>query len=112
MRLDAHLASYAARGLKGAVGTQLNQVTLFVGDATRAVELDARILAHLGIPRGLSAVGQVYPRSLDFDTLSALVVFASVPSPFAKTLRLMAGTSWRAKVSCRGKWVLRRYRIR
>ena len=90
-RLDAHVAGYAARGLKGAVGTQLDQMTLFANDAAKAVELDARILAHLGIPHGLSAVGQVYPRSLDFDTLSALVSLASGPSSFAKTLRLMAG---------------------
>ena len=90
-RLDAHIAGYAARGLKGAVGTQLDQVTLFGRNAAKAAELDARILAHLGIPHGLGAVGQVYPRSLDFDTVSALVSLASGPSSFAKTLRLMAG---------------------
>ncbi|MDR3227942.1 MAG: adenylosuccinate lyase [Puniceicoccales bacterium] len=90
-RLDAHAENYAARGLKGAVGTQLDQMTLFNGDAAKAAALDTRILAHLGIPRGLGAVGQVYPRSLDFDTLSALVSLASGPASFAKTLRLMAG---------------------
>jgi adenylosuccinate lyase len=90
-RLDAHMAGYAARGLKGAVGTQLDQVTLFGGDTAKAAELDARALAHLGIPRALGATGQVYPRSLDFDTISTLVSLASGPSSFAKTLRLMAG---------------------
>jgi adenylosuccinate lyase len=90
-RLDAHIHAYAARGLKGAVGTQLDQMTLFGQDAAKVAELDTRILAHLGIPRGLGAVGQVYPRSLDFDTVSALVSLASGPSSFAKTLRLMAG---------------------
>jgi adenylosuccinate lyase len=90
-RLDAHLGTYAARGLKGAVGTQLDPLTLFGGDTAKVAELDARVLAHLGIPRALGAVGQVYPRSLDFDTLSALVSLASGPASFAKTLRLMAG---------------------
>ena len=39
----------------------------------------------------LTSVGQVYPRSLDFDVLSALVQLAAAPSSFAKTMRLMAG---------------------
>ena len=90
-RLDAHIEGYAARGLKGAVGTQLDQMTLFGQDAARVADLDTRILRHLGIPRALNAVGQVYARSQDFDTLSALVTLASGPSSFAKTLRLMAG---------------------
>jgi adenylosuccinate lyase len=90
-RLDAHIAAYAARGLKGAVGTQLDQMTLFAQDTAKVTALDTRILSHLGISHGLVAVGQIYPRSLDFDTVSALVSLASGPSSFAKTLRLMAG---------------------
>jgi len=39
----------------------------------------------------LTSVGQVYPRSLDFDVLSALVQLAAAPSSLAKTIRLMAG---------------------
>ena len=42
-------------------------------------------------PASLDAVGQVYPRSLDFRVVSALVDLASGPADFAKTLRLMAG---------------------
>jgi adenylosuccinate lyase len=34
----------------------------------------------------------VYPRSLDFEVMSALVQLASGPGSFAKTLRLMAGS--------------------
>jgi adenylosuccinate lyase len=37
------------------------------------------------------SVGQVYPRSLDFDVLSALVQCAAAPSSLATTIRLMAG---------------------
>ena len=46
---------------------------------------------HLGFERVLTSVGQVYPRSLDFDVLSALVQLAAGPSNLATTIRLMAG---------------------
>jgi adenylosuccinate lyase len=89
--LETLLGTYPARGLKGAVGTRLDQITLFGGDAEKASQLDSRILQHLGMPRSWGAVGQVYPRSLDFRAVSVLVDLASGPSSFAKTLRLMAG---------------------
>ncbi len=89
--LEAFLQSYAARGLKGAVGTRLDQITLFEGDAAKAAALDEKILTHLGMPRSWGAVGQVYPRSLDFRAVSVLCDVASGPASFAKTLRLMAG---------------------
>ena len=40
---------------------------------------------------GAGSVGQVYPRSLDFDVVSALVQAAAAPSSLATTIRLMAG---------------------
>jgi adenylosuccinate lyase len=89
--LEALLGTYPARGLKGAVGTRLDQITLFDGDASQAQALEARVLVHLGLPQSLNAVGQVYPRSLDFRAVSVLTELASGPSSFAKTLRLMAG---------------------
>src|SRR6201999_4050317 len=45
----------------------------------------------LGFRRTLTSVGQVYPRSLDYDVVSALVQLAASPSSLAKTIRLMAG---------------------
>ncbi len=89
--LEAILACYPVRGLKGAVGTQLDPIRLLGGDADRARELERDVMNHLGMPDMLEAVGQVYPRSLDFEVLSALVQLGSGPSSFAKTLRLMAG---------------------
>lgn len=53
--------------------------------------LERRIADHLGFSRTFTSVGQVYPRSLDFDVLSALVQLAAAPSSLAKTIRLMAG---------------------
>ena len=89
--LDAVIAGYAVRGLKGAVGTQMDQLSLFEGNAEKVAELEKRIVAHLGMPAVWTNVGQVYPRSLDFRVVAALTDLCSGPSSFCKTLRLMAG---------------------
>jgi adenylosuccinate lyase len=91
MMLEDVIAGYAVRGLKGAVGTQMDQLSLFGGDAAKVAELEGRIVAHLGIPQQWRNVGQVYPRSLDLRVVSVLTELASGPSSFCKTLRLMAG---------------------
>lgn len=90
-KLEAILQDYPARGLKGAVGTQLDLMTLFDGDINKVAELETRVLKHLGLPGELLVVGQVYPRSLDFEVVSAFNLVASGPASFARTLRLMAG---------------------
>lgn len=90
-RLDCLVCTYPARGLKGAVGTQLDQRTLFGGDDAKVARLEQLVCEHLGLPCVLEAVGQVYPRSLDLEVVSTLVQVGSGPSGFAKTLRLMAG---------------------
>lgn len=101
--LESLLQSYPARGLKGAVGTRLDQITLFGGDVAKASALDEKILHHLGMPRSWGAVGQVYPRSLDFRVVSVLCELASGPSSFAKTLRLMAGTELASEGFAKGQ---------
>ena len=90
-RLDALAAGYPVRGLKGAVGTQLDQLTLLGGDATKVARLETRVLKHLGFARVFGAVGQVYPRSLDFETVGALHQVGAAAASLATTLRLMAG---------------------
>ena len=90
-RLESLIERYPLRGIKGPVGTQQDMLDLLDGDADRLAELEAAIAAHLGFSRTLDNVGQVYPRSLDLDVVSALVQVAAGPSSFAKTLRLMAG---------------------
>ncbi len=89
--LDSVIASYAVRGLKGAVGTQMDQLSLFDGDAQKVAALEQRVVAHLGLPAVWKNVGQVYPRSLDLRVVAALTELAAAPSSFCKTLRLMAG---------------------
>ena len=90
-RLDELLARYPLRGIKGPVGTGQDMLDLFDGDPAKLAELERRVAEHLGFEQVLTSVGQVYPRSLDYDVLSALVQLAAAPSSFATTLRLMAG---------------------
>ncbi len=83
--------TYPVRGLKGAVGTQLDQLSLFDGDSAKVLELEDKVATHLGMSRKFTNVGQVYPRSLDLQIVATLNQIASGPSSFAKTMRLMAG---------------------
>jgi adenylosuccinate lyase len=89
-RLDDLLARYPLRGIKGPVGTQLDQLDL-LGSPERVDELERVVAGHLGFTRVLGSVGQVYPRSLDLDVVAALVQLAAAPSSLATTVRLMAG---------------------
>jgi adenylosuccinate lyase len=89
--LDRVIDNYPVRGLKGPVGTQMDLLTLFDGDSEKVASLEGSILDHLGVGAALDTVGQVYPRSLDFEVVSVFVRLASGPSSFAKTLRIMAG---------------------
>jgi adenylosuccinate lyase len=90
-RLDDLTARYPLRGIKGPVGTAQDMLDLLDGDAAKLADLEQRVAQHLGFENVLTSVGQVYPRSLDFDVLSALVQVAAAPSSLAKTIRLMAG---------------------
>jgi len=90
-RVDELLARYPLRGIKGPVGTAQDMLDLLGGDADKLAELEARVAAHLGFDHVLTSVGQVYPRSLDFEVVSALVQLVAGPSNLATTIRLMAG---------------------
>ncbi len=90
-RLETLIDRLPLRGIKGPVGTQQDMLDLFQGDTAKLDELDRRVARHLGFGHVLDSVGQVYPRSMDFDVVSALNQLASAPANFARTLRLMAG---------------------
>ena len=90
-RIRELLDRYPLRGIKGPMGTAQDMLDLFDGDADRLAELERRIAAHLGFSAVLDSVGQVYPRSLDHDVVSALVQLGAGPSSMAHTIRLMAG---------------------
>jgi len=89
--LESLIESYPVRGIKGAVGTQMDQLSLFDGDFEKANQLESLIVEHLGFAKNYDNVGQVYPRSLDLRTVSVLTEIASGPGSLCKTLRLMAG---------------------
>ena len=89
-RVSDLLDRYPLRGIKGPVGTQQDQLDL-LGDEAKVEALETAVAAHLGFGRTFTSVGQVYPRSLDFDVVSALVQAASAPANLSKTIRLMAG---------------------
>ena len=48
-RMDELLTRYPVRGLKGAVGTQLDQLTLLGGDSAKVDQLESRVLKHLSL---------------------------------------------------------------
>jgi len=89
-RVEELLERYPLRGIKGPVGTQQDQLEL-LGSEELVDELERRVAEHLGFSQVLSSVGQIYPRSLDLDVVSALVQVAAGPSSLCTTLRLMAG---------------------
>lgn len=90
-RLEELLSRYPLRGLKGPMGTQQDQLDLLGGDFDRLEALESAVARHLGFAAVLDDVGQVYPRSLDFEVVAALVQASSAPANLAKTIRLMAG---------------------
>jgi adenylosuccinate lyase len=90
-RIEELLARYPLRGIKGPMGTAQDMLDLLGGSTADLAELESRVAAHLGFSQVFTSVGQVYPRSLDFDTLSALVQITAGPSNLATTIRLMAG---------------------
>lgn len=89
-RAEDLLGRYPLRGIKGPMGTAQDMLDL-TGSQNNLDALERRIAEHLGFDRIFDSVGQVYPRSLDFDAVSALVQLGAGPSSLAHTIRLMAG---------------------
>lgn len=90
-RVDELIRRYPARGIKGPMGTAQDMLDLLGGDLAKLADFEQRIARGLGFAQVLRSTGQVYPRSLDFDALSALVQTAAAPSNLATSIRLMAG---------------------
>ena len=90
-RLEDLITRYPLRGIKGPVGTGQDMVDLFGGDESLLDALEESVIEELGFETVFDAVGQIYPRSLDYDVVSALVQLAAGPSSLATSIRLMAG---------------------
>lgn len=90
-RVEDLLGRYPLRGIKGPMGTSQDMLDLMGGSEDKLTSLETTIADHLGFSRIFNSVGQVYPRSLDFDAVSSLVELGAAPSSLATTIRLMAG---------------------
>jgi len=102
-QLEALISNYPVRGLKGAVGTQVDQLTLFNNNADKVKLLEDKLFEFLGINKSLNSVGQVYPRSIDFAVVSSLFTLGSGISSFATTLRIMAGNETASEGFAKGQ---------
>ncbi len=90
-RVEELIARYPLRGIKGPMGTAQDMLDLLGGDTAKLADLERRVAEFLGFRDVFTSVGQVYPRSLDHDVVSALVQLGAGPSSLAHTIRLMAG---------------------
>ncbi|MGJ4141458.1 adenylosuccinate lyase [Corynebacterium macclintockiae] len=90
-RIEDLLGRYPLRGIKGPMGTSQDMLDLVGGDESKLAELENTIAENLGFSRVFDSVGQVYPRSLDMDALSALMQVGAALSSLSMTIRLMAG---------------------
>ncbi len=89
--LDELISRLPLRGLKGPTGTGADQISA-LGSAKDLAKLENQIAENFGFENTLTSVGQIYPRSIDFEVVSKLLQIASAPSSFATTIRLMAGS--------------------
>jgi len=90
-KLNSLIATYPLRGIKGPVGTSQDVLDLFDNDEKKVQKLEQIVAKHLGFENVFTSVGQIYPRSIDFDVISTLFLISAGPSSLATSIRLMAG---------------------
>lgn len=90
-RVDHLIDTFPLRGIKGPMGTSQDMLDLLDGNEAKLRDMERGIAEHLGFSTVLDSVGQIYPRSLDYDVLTALVQLGAAPASLATTIRLMAG---------------------
>ena len=78
------------RGLKGPVGTSQDALNA-VGSPKELEKLEENLAKQFNFENTWNSVGQIYPRSVDFEVVSKLLQLAAAPSSMATTIRLMAG---------------------
>jgi adenylosuccinate lyase len=83
------IARLPLRGIKGPVGTSQDAISA-MGKDFKSIEKS--IADQFGFENTWVSVGQIYPRSVDFEVVSKLLQIASSPSSMATTIRLMAGS--------------------
>jgi adenylosuccinate lyase len=83
------IARLPLRGIKGPVGTSQDVMSAMGKDFEK---FEKSIADQFGFENTWASVGQIYPRSVDFEVVSKLLQTASAPSSMATTIRLMAGS--------------------
>ena len=83
------IARLPLRGIKGPVGTSQDALDAMGKDFTN---FEKNIAEEFGFKNMWTSVGQIYPRSVDFEVVSKLLQIAAAPSSMATTIRLMAGS--------------------
>jgi len=83
------IARLPMRGIKGPVGTSQDALDAMGKDFAK---LEKSLAEQFGFENIWASVGQIYPRSVDFEVVSKLLQIASAPSSMATTIRLMAGS--------------------
>ncbi|MDY6875287.1 MAG: adenylosuccinate lyase [Chloroflexota bacterium] len=81
-------ASIRGKGIKGAVGSAASYAQLLVGTGMTPAELEARVMAELGLD-AFPVATQVYPRKQDYRVLTALAGLAASLYRFGFDLRLL-----------------------
>jgi len=87
-RLENLVELFPLRGLKGPVGTSQDSLDL-IGDNFE--KLESALAQSLGFEKTLDSIGQIYPRSIDYQVITSLVALSAAPSNMATSIRLMAG---------------------
>jgi len=78
------------RGLKGPVGTSQDALSA-MGSTKELEKLEDNLAQQFNFENTWNSVGQIYPRSVDFEVVSKLLQLAAAPASMATTIRLMAG---------------------
>jgi adenylosuccinate lyase len=89
--LENLLVRLPFRGLKGPVGTSQDALNA-MGSTKELEKLEEKLAEQFGFENTWNSVGQIYPRSVDFEVVSRLLQIAAAPSSMATTIRLMAGS--------------------
>jgi adenylosuccinate lyase len=89
--LENLLVRLPFRGLKGPVGTSQDALNA-MGSIKELEKLEEKLAEQFGFENTWNSVGQIYPRSVDFEVVSRLLQIAAAPSSMATTIRLMAGS--------------------
>ncbi len=88
--LEHRLHVLKLRGLKGATGTQDSFLKLFDGDPVKVRELEKLFVQKMGGSDVFPVTGQVYPRMLDTQIVSALALVAQAAHKMCNDIRMLA----------------------